>query len=169
MHIAFGWSPLKQFYPGLNGVWKMTGRTEAGVAKKLLSQIESVNLRLVVASGEFTAMKDELAFMREMILGVLREAAQPVIELQEETMQVSWRYGKFRFPKNGVVQYKILDALNEAGPEGLSHAELAEKVYGNDIANVSRCAERLGKKLEKYGCPKRVEKDSRKVWLTDAW
>ena len=127
----------------------------------LLSQIDSVR-------DQVAAVEERLSIMRETILSILEAPYGPELRFRDEDLSVSWRYGRFQFPKGSLAPYRMLQALHEAGPEGLSHAELAEKVYGDVLADVVRCADRLAKKLEKFGCPKRLERDSHRVWLENA-
>lgn len=145
----------------------MTVRTGTAVARKVLSYIDGVRKRMAVVDSEHAAINTELELTRQLILSFLNKH-RPSLEFCDDDLSVSWQFGRFQFQRGAVAPFNMLKALYKAGPEGLSHAELAEKVYGKILADVSRCADRLAKKLEKFGCPKRLERDSHRIWLEDA-
>ena len=146
----------------------MAERTETAVARKLLSQIEKVGAFCASANDLLEGLNDLVADMRERVRELLNEPDVPELEFGEQDLSVSWRGGRFQFQKGSDRPYRMLKALYQAGPDGLSHAELAEKVDGDEFSDVKRCARGLAQKLEKYGCPKRLDWNRRLFWLENA-
>ena len=153
MHIAFGWIPLKQFYPGLNGVEEMTAKSNTAVLEDLDCQLASI-VKYISAA-------------RKTVASIRKKNERHILKFFKKTRSVSWAGGRIKYRKGADAPYRMCRTLYEAGPEGLSHAELAEKVYGDELADVLRCAYGLRDKLDESGCPLRLRWNAKKFWLED--
>lgn len=78
---------------------------------------------------------------------------------------VSWTGGSMPFKRNGVRQYLALWVIYRAEPNGITHADLAKKIYRNEFANVKNVTYALARKMEMYQCPFRLEHDNKRYWL----
>lgn len=110
--------------------------------------------------------------MREMLLqmGKRLDDLEATINLDtfdfdDDEFSVTWSNGFMGFQKSGYLQYYALKKIYEAGEAGITHAELAEALYGNDVANVLWCVSRVEKKLRKYNCPLQIKHNAEKFWI----
>ena len=131
----------------------MTGITDRVFLQELLQHSETavLEMRITIRGLQF----------------LFENAERPQLQFRDRDMSVTWRDGGFQYQKGADAPYKLLKFLYQAGDEGLSYAELAEKVYGDDLADVRRCAYGVAAKLEKFRCPKRLAWDSERLWLED--
>lgn len=123
--------------------------------------LEDLDCQLASIVKHVSAARQTVASMRE-------RSCRNILRFRKRTRSVFWAGGNFKYRKGADRPYRMFRALYKAGPEGLSHAELAEKVYGDDLANVKRCARGLKRKLIETGCPLRLRWNAKKFWLENA-
>ena len=125
------------------------------------AELEDLDCQLASIVKYISAARKRVASIRE-------RNERPLLIFCKETRSVSWEGGNFKYRRGADTPYRMFRALYEAGPEGLSHAELAEMVYGDELADVLRCAYGLRDKLEETCCPLRLRWNARKFWLETA-
>lgn len=125
------------------------------------AELEDLDCQLASIVKYISAARKTVASIRE-------RNERRLLSFYKETRSVSWEGGNFKYRKGADAPYRMFRALYEAGPEGLSHAELAYEVYKDELANIIRCARGLKRKLKESGCPLRLRWNAKKFWLENA-
>ena len=113
-------------------------------------------------------LEEDLKLLRRGIKDLENAIGETVLEFDDSDLSVAWAGGRFSFRKDSPYPYVMLRVLYDAGEEGLSQAELAEAVYGDEMADVKRCAYGLKAKLEQHNCPIRVISNKASIWVENA-
>ena len=105
-------------------------------------------------------------FEREMrLLEDLAQMEDLRLYFHKKKLEVSWTGGTMPFKRNGIKQFKTLWEISLAGPDGITHADLAQNVYDDPVADVKNVTHALARKMEAYRCPFKLEHDSKRFWL----
>ena len=135
------------------------------MARTLKSILADTKRRMAIIEQ---VREEQLYYIRrniEDMEALTEEIGQCKLEFDDEELSVSWYGGVLPFRKTGYLQYYTFKTIYDSGEEGVSHAELAEAIYGNDLKNISWCIQRLVRKLAKHKCPYRIESDNTKYWV----
>ena len=110
-------------------------------------------------------LADELRILIRSLNDLAQTIEDPALTFHDDEQIVTWNCGNVRFQKTGFALYLALKAIDKAGEDRMTHAELAEVIYDNDAKSVKNLLYRLQSKLENANCPKQLRFDRTFVWL----
>lgn len=124
----------------------------------------------IIAAALVRAEKaaDELQLLIRGLHDLEQTTDAAELTFNDDELSVTWYGGRLQFRKGAFAPYTMFRALYEADGKRLSHAEIAEIVFGDELAEIKHIGYKLERKLLQFNCPWRLANSREGYWLEEA-
>ena len=104
--------------------------------------------------------------VESVVYGQTKQGPETV-KFRDSDLSVRWNGGRLKFREDGKNAYRLFRLVFEAGEEGIAHEEAAERVFGDQCANLFQAIRSVKIKVENNGFPYELMNDGKFLKFLD--
>lgn len=83
------------------------------------------------------------------------------VVFRDSDLSVRWNGGQIKFQASGSKQYRFLKMVYESGEDGVAHEEVADELYGDQLADIKNVIKNVRRRLEDAGFQYELENNGK--------
>lgn len=96
----------------------------------------------------------------------ISDSGQPKLSFDDKARRISWQGGSIKFKDNGWRVYRFIRLVARSGANGITHAKVAQEIYGDELANINNLLQAARKRFEDSHFIGKIKNFGEKMWIT---